>query len=251
MSNISAVIITKNEERNIGRCINSVQGVVDEIVVIDSFSSDLTPQICRAKGVKFIQTKWLGYAATKNFGHSQAKFDYILSIDADEALDEALQKAMLKVKPKLAGVYALNRLTNYCGKWIKHSGWYPERVTRLYNKKNVSWNEEDQVHETLKFVSPEKPILLQGHLLHFSFPKLSSHRRKIAHYSRLEAQEAKLLPWPQLSVKLLLSPTFKFVKMYFLKAGFLDGMAGFHLARLSAYSTYRRYNQAIQMKMDD
>ena len=128
MNKISAVIITYNEERNIARCLDSLKDVADEIVVLDSFSTDGTEEICRQKKAVFIQHEWIGYASSKNIANEKASNDWILSIDADEALSEMLIDSILKIKNQLSDkFYSFNRLTNYCGTWIKHSGWYPDR----------------------------------------------------------------------------------------------------------------------------
>ena len=128
MPKLSAVIITKNEERNIGRCLESLAGVVDETVVVDSFSEDKTREICELfEGVRFIEHEWMGYSDTKNHANSLASNDYILSLDADEELSEELREEILGIKRGLNEnvAFSLNRLTNYCGHWIRHSGWHP------------------------------------------------------------------------------------------------------------------------------
>jgi glycosyltransferase involved in cell wall biosynthesis len=133
---ISAVIITFNEEAKIGRCIDSLIGVADEILVIDSFSTDLTEYICKSKGVRFIQREFEGHANQKNFGNEQAQHNYILSIDADECLSDELKNSILEAKKSLKfDGYSVNRLSNFCGNWIHHSGWYPDTKMRLFNVK--------------------------------------------------------------------------------------------------------------------
>jgi glycosyltransferase involved in cell wall biosynthesis len=147
---LSAVIITYNEARNIGRCLDSLAGVADEIVVVDSFSTDDTERICRAHGARFVQHAFEGHIEQKNYALAQARYDWVLSLDADEALSDPLRAAILAVKvqaERLDG-YEMNRLTNYCGQWIHHSGWYPDRKLRLFDRRQGRWggvNPHDKV----------------------------------------------------------------------------------------------------------
>ena len=137
---ISAVIITFNEERNVGRAIESVMEVADEIIVLDSFSTDRTEQICAQYGVKFIQKEWQGYACSKNYANNLATYKWILSLDADEELDAEMTADILKYKQEgFHGAYVLNRLTNYCGTWIRHSSWYPDKKVRIFDKSIAKW----------------------------------------------------------------------------------------------------------------
>ena len=243
MMKISAVIITFNEERNIGRCLDSLISIADEIIVVDSFSTDRTKEICEQKNAKVVQTKWLGYAPTKNFGHTLAENNYILSLDADEAISEELKKSILSIKNNLSGAYEMNRLTNYCGSWIKHGGWYPDRKIRLFNKQTTQWKNL-VVHEHIEFLKPENIIHLQGDILHYSFNTLDEHKLKIEKYAKLEAQKIQHYSIVKIQFKKLFSPIATFIKMYFLKLGFLDGIAGFHVARLSSYASFKRYQAA-------
>src|ERR1041385_5289202 len=130
---LSVVIITYNEEKNIVRCLDSIREIADDIVVVDSFSTDKTEMICKEKGVRFIQHKFEGHIEQKNWAITQAKFPFVLSLDADEAPDEELKKEILKVKADANyDGYKMNRLTNYCGKWIRHCGWYPDTKLRIH-----------------------------------------------------------------------------------------------------------------------
>src|SRR6516225_8076489 len=140
MTSVSIVIITFNEEKNIRRCLESVKEIADEIVVVDSLSTDHTKSICKEFGVRFIEQKFLGYIEQKNFALDQAKYDYVLSLDADEAISKELVKSIQEVKqnPESDG-YRMNRLTNFCGKWIKHGSWYPDTKLRVFNRKKARW----------------------------------------------------------------------------------------------------------------
>ena len=135
MIKLSAVIITFNEEEHLEKCLSSLQNIADEIVVVDSYSTDGTKKICKDFGVRFIEQKFLGYKEQKNFALTQAKYDYILSLDGDEALSDTLKKSILEVKNNWnKDGYYCNRLNNYCGQWIRHSDWYPDRKLRLFKK---------------------------------------------------------------------------------------------------------------------
>jgi (heptosyl)LPS beta-1,4-glucosyltransferase len=239
---ISAVIITKNEERTLGACLESLQGIIDEIIIIDSFSSDNTKSIATSLGATFIQKEWKGYAQTKNIGNSLAKYDWILSIDADEVLSPELKKSILDWKVSNNAPYCeVTRLTNYCGKWIKHGGWYPEVKLRLFNRTHTNW-EGDFVHEQLVTSYENQPntLRLTGDLWHYSFPTIESHLFKINHFSTLAAKErAKKGKGTSIS-KIVLSPIWKFLSMYLIKKGFLDGLEGYVIASLSAYDKFIR-----------
>ncbi|MCG8474694.1 MAG: glycosyltransferase family 2 protein [Cytophagales bacterium] len=231
---ISAVIITKNEERIIEACLKAVQQVADEIIVIDSMSEDRTEEICAQHEVVFVKKPFEGYSKTKNYGNSLASGDYILSVDADEVLSEELIASILEEKkkgfPNVA--YRLKRLTNYCGHWIRHCGWYPDAKIRLWKRGAAEWTGD--IHETLSFISEISVEWLRGDLLHYSFYSVEQHIRQMNGYTTLMAREAfqkgKQAPiW-----KILLSPGFKFFKTFFLKRGFLDGYYGFVVCALSA-----------------
>lgn len=240
---ISAVIITLNEERNIARVIDSLQGIADEILVYDSHSTDKTAEICKEKDVRFIQDEWLGYSETKNKANQLAKHRYIFSIDADEALSEELRKSLLKVKEEgLEGYYSMNRLTNYCGKWIRHSGWYPDVKVRLFPKDQVYW-EGKWVHETLHIPGSLNKVHLKGDLLHYSYYNFKDHRQKADHYSELTANKMFEKGKTSGPLKPYLSGLARFISMYIFKLGFLDGKMGFKIAQISAASNVYKYKK--------
>jgi glycosyltransferase involved in cell wall biosynthesis len=244
MTKISAVIITLNEEENIRRCLNSLHGVVEEVVVVDSFSTDNTPNLCKLnKNTRFLQRKWAGYAKTKNWANEQATHPYILSIDADEALDEELRASILALKAKgLSGAYQLNRITNYCGKWIKHSGWYPDKKIRIFKNGSAYWS-NDLVHEKLIVDSSQSIHLLQGHLLHYSIKSIEQHKQVVAKYAALKAQDKINKGRPISASRYYLSAMVKFIVVYFFRLGLLDGINGWHIARLSAWSKIITYQK--------
>jgi glycosyltransferase involved in cell wall biosynthesis len=240
---ISATIITLNEERNIERCIRSLIPAADEIIVLDSFSNDRTETICKELNVRFEKRKWEGYSASKNYLNGLAQFDYILSIDADEALDEELQKAIRKIKDEPnPQVYSLNRITNYCGKWIKHSGWYPDIKVRLFPKDGSRWTGEF-VHEELEYPKNLEVIQLKGHLEHYSYYNFVEHRERADKYSVLTAKKMNKAGKKASIAKPWLSGFGRFVSMYLIKGGFLDGYMGFKIAQISAQSNVFKYKE--------
>ena len=165
MHPLSVVIITFNEERNIGRCIASVHGLADEVVVVDSESTDRTRAIAEELGARVLVRKWTDYSDQKNFANQQASHAYILSLDADEEVSSALRGSLLAAKSAgLQDAYSMHRLTNYCGHWVRHGGWYPDTKVRLFPKSAVRWEGEFE-HETLGL---EKGLPLS--LIHISEP---------------------------------------------------------------------------------
>lgn len=241
---ISATIITLNEERNIERCVRSLQPVADEIIVLDSFSTDRTEEICKSLGVRFEKRKWEGYSASKNHLNSLATGDYILSIDADEELDAELAEEINRIKgrgnEKVA--YSVNRLTNYCGKWIRHSGWYPDVKTRIFPKINSHW-EGEFVHEELILPENCEVIQLKGHLNHYSYYSYTEHRERADKYSALTAQKLFHRGKKASIMKPYLSAIGRFISMYVLKMGFMDGKMGFKIASISAASNIFKYKE--------
>ncbi|MGD1847455.1 MAG: glycosyltransferase family 2 protein [Salibacteraceae bacterium] len=245
---ISAVIITLNEERNIGRCLASIQPVVDEIIVIDSCSTDRTAAICEEYEVRFIKRKWAGYAQTKNFANGLANHQYVLSIDADEALSPALQLEIEKAKGKgLEGIYSFNRLTNYCGHWVRHGGWYPDVKARLFPKSVANW-EGNYVHEEIQFSGNPTKQHLQGDLLHYSIYSVKDHLDRVEKYTDLGAQKMLAAGKKGGRISGVLSAFSRFVRMYFLKLGFLDGWAGWKISTISAKASYLRYRKLEHLR---
>lgn len=240
---ISVVIITFNEERNIERCLLSVKSIADEIVVLDSFSTDATEPICRKHGVQFYQHAFDGHIEQKNRAITYASSPFILSLDADEALDETLQQEILKVKKNWTqDAYKMNRLTNYCGKWIRHSGWYPDTKLRLWNSRKGAWGGVNP-HDCYEMQAGCTTAFLKGNILHYSYYTIQDHYKQIDYFSSIAANAlyANGVSCPYW--KIILKPIAKFLKSYVVKTGFLDGLAGFTIARLSAIESYRRYKK--------
>jgi glycosyltransferase involved in cell wall biosynthesis len=248
MNTISVVIITLNEERNILRCLQSVKDIADEIIVVDSFSTDKTEDICINQNVKFIKTEWKGYSETKNFANNMAINDYIFSIDADEAVSDILKESIVIMKNNSnpANVYSLNRLTNYCGKWIKHSGWYPDSKFRIWKNGIAKW--EGELHENLVFNSNFKTEILKGDLLHFSYYSITDHIKQFNKFTDIGALQAfqnhkKANLWIA-----LYKSNWKFIRDYFFKFGFLDGYYGYVICKLSSKATFLKYLKIIELQ---
>ncbi len=244
MPEISVVIITFNEEKNIGRCLDSIKEIADDVVVIDSFSTDKTEEICKTKGARFVQHKFEGHIEQKNWAITQAKYPHILSLDADEALDETLVTSILKIKNNWQHEgYYMNRLTNYCGKWIYHCGWYPDKKLRLWNSRSGSWGGVNP-HDKYELKDGDKNAgYLKGDILHYSYYSIEGHKKQTDKFTTISANalfaEGVKASW----VKLYISPTVKFIQSYFLKFGMLDGYYGFQICKISAESTYLKYSK--------
>lgn len=250
MTPLSVVIIAYNEERNIGRCLESVQDVADDIVVLDSFSTDRTAEICAAFGVRFIQHAFDGHIQQKNRAVTHALYPHVLSLDADEALDETLKASILEVKKNwVSDGYTMNRLTNYCGQWIRHSGWYPDRKLRLWDSRKGRWGGENP-HDKYELTGENATTShLKGNILHFSYYTTNDHYRQAEYFTTILAksqfEKGRKAPW----LIMMLSPVAKFLRNYFIRLGILDGKAGFTIARISAWATYRKYKKIRQLQM--
>jgi glycosyltransferase involved in cell wall biosynthesis len=241
---LSVVIITFNEERNIGRCLDAIRTLADDIVVVDSFSSDRTEQICLEKGARFVSHAFEGHIQQKNWAITQARFPHILSLDADEAPDENLRQAILEVKKNWThDGYSMNRLTNYCGQWIHHSGWYPDTKLRLWDSRKGAWggtnpHDKYELHDT-----DARTEKLAGNLLHYSYYTIEEHYRQSDKFSTIAA---KVLHDRGKKVGFfvpVLKSISKFIRNYILKTGFLDGKNGWIICRITAYETWQKYTK--------
>ncbi len=238
---LSVVIITFNEERNIGRCIDSIKDIADDIVVIDSFSTDKTKEICLEKDVNFIEHTFLGHVEQKNYALTKAKYSYVLSLDADEAVDNTLKKSILVIKNNWThDGYYMNRLTNYCGKWIYYSGWYPDKKLRLWDTKKGIWKGTNP-HDCYSMEENTKIGYLKGDILHYSYYNLKEHISVAYKYSDISAKELLKSKAKVGFIKLFLSPFWRFIGGYFFKKGFKDGFFGLLIAVTSAYAVFLKY----------
>tara|TARA_R110002049_G_scaffold297888_6_gene487314 strand:+ start:1681 stop:2445 length:765 start_codon:yes stop_codon:yes gene_type:complete len=240
-SKLSVVIITFNEERNIGRCIDSVLPIADEILVVDSFSTDRTKEIATAKGASFIEHKFDGHIEQKNWARLQAKFEYILSLDADEALTPELLESINEVKKASHfQAYQMNRLTNYCGTWIHHSSWYPDVKTRLFTKDSGEWGGRNP-HDKYIVLQGIEVGKLKGDLLHYSYYTRQDHLDQIEKFSSISARAMFEKGTKGADSKKWYKAVARFIKIYLIHLGFLDGKAGFDIARFSAHAVYLKY----------
>ncbi|MFV0540017.1 MAG: glycosyltransferase family 2 protein [Aestuariibaculum sp.] len=248
MIKLSGVIITFNEERNIERCLQSLVHVVDEIVVVDSFSTDNTKHICEKYKVKFIEQEFLGYIEQKNFALTQASHDYIVSLDGDEALSEKLQKSIINLKSnwKLDGYYA-NRFNNFCGQWIKYSDWYPNKKLRIFDRRKASWKGINPHDNIVLNNTNNKTGHLQGDILHWTYQTYSEFNLKTEHFSSIAAQAYFNLGKKASIWNILFNPTWAFFKAYFLRFGFLDGLNGFVICVQTANITFLKYTKLREL----
>ena len=237
---ISVCIICFNEEKNIRRCLESSKWA-DEIIVVDSMSQDRTAEIAREYTDKVYQRAWPGYVEQKNFALSKAKGDWILSIDADEEISQGLKDEIRKEieKEDAKDGYKIPRLSFYQGRWIKHSGFYPDRQLRLFGRNRGYWVGK-RVHEMIHVNG--KVALLRNNLLHYPYKgTISGQLKTVDKFSTLLAENMYEEGKRCHLFFLLMRPFFKFTEMYFIKLGFLDGIAGFIIALTSAYAMFVRY----------
>ncbi len=249
---ISATIIALNEERNLPRALESLD-CVDEVVVVDSGSTDGTMEIARRYGARVFSHPWPGYAAQKNYAAEQATHDWILSLDADEALSEALSAEIKKIKGSGAGGrgpgdgdqgsampsgYRFPRLTQYLGRWILHGGWYPDYKLRLYNRSRGRWV-GDYVHESVRVEGPM--VTLKAPLHHFTCSSLSEHVRTMDRYTTMAAKELRAGGYRAGLLRLWLAPPGAFFRTYLLEQGFRDGYHGFLIAAMAAWYVFLKY----------
>ena len=252
MKKISATIITLNEEDKIRQCLESLRDVADEIIVVDSLSTDNTKLICEEFGVKFIEQKWLGYSEQKNLANNIASHDWILSIDADEVLSEKLKKSILKIKDSDTDtdvIFSFNRLNNYCGKWIHHSGFYPDKKIRIWNRKIGKW--EGIVHEVIKFSTKVKEVHLKGDLLHYSYAKPEDFEKQVFKFAELRARHYFDKGKKCASLLKIISPIYFFIQHYFFRLGFLDGKEGFVMCKVAAKATRHKYETLEQLTINN
>lgn len=242
MNPLSVVIITLNEERNIARCLDSLLPVADEIVVVDSYSTDSTKAICSKYNVRFTEQEFLGFNAQKNLALSLASHPLVLSLDADEVLSEELTRSILEVKEHAgADGWTMNRRTNYCGKWINHC-WYPDAKLRLWDARKGKWD-GNVIHEKVDMEPGSVVKHLRGDLLHYSYHTLDDHLLQMRRFTAISAEAMYAAGVRAGAWKLIVKPAAIFIKMYFIKQGFRDGYEGFLIARFSAFGEMIKYSR--------
>jgi len=239
---LSVVIIAMNEERDIGRCLESVRTVADDIVVVDSGSTDRTHQICREHEARVVVREFAGHVEQKNWALTQARFPHVLSLDADEALSPELAKSIAAAKAdwRFDGWW-VNRLTNYCGDWVRHCGWYPDPKLRLFVAAKGEWRGINP-HDHYEMLDPAAPTgRLAGDLLHYSYYSVAEHYRQMEYFAGISARALKERGERAGPLRPVTAAGARFVRNYVLKLGFLDGMTGWRVCRIDAWGAWLKY----------
>jgi glycosyltransferase involved in cell wall biosynthesis len=248
MHELSVVIITLNEEKNIATCIESVRQVANEIVVLDSYSTDKTIDIARKEGAVVYQQEFKGYGLQKNAALQHSSFDFVLSLDADEVLNSALVKAILYEKKfPSADAYIMNRCNNYCGKFIRHGSWYPDKKIRLFNKRIGKWS-NDLVHEKIEISSEAKIKELKGDILHYSYLTIAEHIAQNNKFSTLSSESLFKKGRRTNIFKVIVNPVWAFFLSYFMRAGFVDGFYGFVIAVNISHLTFLKHAKLMMLQ---
>ncbi len=248
MNSISVVLIAKNEAHIIADTIRSVQSLTDDIIVVDSGSTDGTQAIVQGLSATLIQSEWEGFGPTKNKGISAAKYNWILSIDADELADEALVKTLKKLElSRPENVYKIKFKTYLGNKLIRFGEWGKDAHIRLFNRNNVQWNNA-KVHEQLVLPAGTVVLHVTGYLLHYSMKDMSDYSTKMTGYALLNAEryfyEGRNASW----IKRYIAPSFSFVKHYLFQLGFLDGREGYIIAKMTCYYTFLKYARLHELR---
>lgn len=242
MIKLSAIIIAKDEEKNISNCLSSLEGLIDDaVVIIDSRTKDNTYEITKKFSFVYAEVKeWQGYSKTKIYALSKTKYDWVLWIDADEELTKELKNELseFKVKKTEFDCYDVARRAYFLGKWIKHSGWYPNRIKRLFNKTKIIFDDKN-VHEGL--IVNGKVGNLKNDLIHYTDPNIYHYLEKLNNYTSLASVELFNKNKKTRLIDILLRPLFIFIKMFILRLGFLDGFHGFLLASFSSFYVFSKY----------
>jgi glycosyltransferase involved in cell wall biosynthesis len=246
MPPISATIITHNEAESIARAIRSLD-CADEILVVDSGSTDATVQIAAELGARTLPHPWEGFAAQKDFAVREARHDWILSLDADEELNEEARAAIREWKQSTpsVGAYRLRRRARYLGRWILHSGWYPDWKVRLFHRGKARWV-GNYVHESVVADGPAET--LDGEILHYTCESLADHRKRIEFYTDLSAQELFERGGQSGWMRRMLAPPWVFVNTYFFRLGVLDGVPGFLIAWMATRYVHRKFVKIAQLQ---
>jgi glycosyltransferase involved in cell wall biosynthesis len=246
---VSACIITRNEEVNLPDCLASVRWA-DEVVVVDSRSTDRTREIAAAAGARVIERDFAGHIEQKNFAVGEARNDWVLCIDADERLSPELAASVRAAleDPAPAEAYECARLTFHVGRPIRHGGWYPDRKTRLFDRRRARWGGRNP-HDHVEVDG--RTGRLAGDLLHYSYRSISDHLRQIDFFTTISAREKREAGERSSFARMALRPAWKFLRMYVLKGGFLDGKAGFIVAATGAYYVFLKYAKLRELEGRD
>jgi glycosyltransferase involved in cell wall biosynthesis len=245
---VSAIVVCFNEERNIGACLDSLRWC-DEIVVVDSFSTDRTLEICRQYTERVVQRKWAGYRDQKAFAHSLATKDWVLLVDSDERVSPELRDEIKESLASYDSAYAgfsVPRLLFYLGRWWWRGGWYPDADVRLFRRERATWGGTDP-HE--KILVDGKVRRLRNPLYHFSYRDIEDHIQRINRFTSILSQELSNEKKRWRLSDALLRPGFRFFRSYVLQRGFLEGFAGFYVAVTSAVYVFLKYAKLWELEL--
>ena len=244
---LSVVIITKNEAHIIGTTLQSLQGLTDDFIIVDSGSTDATIEICKKFNATIIETTWDGYGQNKNKGIDAAKYNWILNLDADEAIDAELKMAIVQLELNdEETVYNFKFKNFFCNKWIRFGEWAGDKHIRLFNRNKVRWNTA-AVHEGLLLGNKTKVVMLPGNILHYTTQHIDEYIGKTIAYAKLNAQKYQLQGKQAGFFKLRMAPGFTFFQHYILRLGFLDGWEGYLIAKTTAWYTFLKYSFLKEM----
>jgi glycosyltransferase involved in cell wall biosynthesis len=242
---LSLVIITQNAVHDLARCLIAAQGVVDEIMIVDSGSTDQTVAIAKSYHARVLEAPWRGFGPQKQFAVTMAKHDWVLCLDADEVLTDILQKAIITtMQAPRYHAYQLRRANQFLGRSLRHGEGYPDLSLRLFHRQYAKWS-DDLIHEYVQTAMPHGQ--LDGDLLHYSAQNLSSYFVKQNHYTDLQAKQL----WQKRKKAdygaLFISPLFRFIKFYLLKQGFRDGLPGFIHIAVGCINSFMKYAKLIEL----
>jgi glycosyltransferase involved in cell wall biosynthesis len=245
---LSGVLITFNEERKVAGALKSLAAVCDDLVVVDSFSTDATPRICRQYTTRFVQREWEGYLGQKQYATDLAEYDWVLSLDADEKLSRGLMREIERWKRRSREVrsgYLIPRMAYFMGRWIRHTTWYPDRQLRLFRRSAGRWA-GGRVHE--RFRVEGEIGRLREHIYHYTYASLAEYLDQLQRFSSLAAEDSRDRGGRVGLWRLALAPPAIFLKNYLLRAGFLEGGAGFLISAMAATSTFFKYAKLWEMR---
>lgn len=228
---ISVVIITKNEADHIENCLNACLGFTDDMIVVDSGSTDQTVALAESLGARVYKQEWLGYGPQKNFGNQQSKYDWILSLDADERPNQELIHFLKSAQLKNGHIYQMKLIDHFADRKIKYSELRPKWKKRLYNRNEVKWN-RNVVHELLEIPKEIKILKISGKILHYSYNNIDDFRNKILYYAQLGAQQMHKEGIRPSVFKKYFNPYFRFFRSYIMYGGFLEGKLGFQISNI-------------------
>jgi glycosyltransferase involved in cell wall biosynthesis len=250
MQKISVVIICKNEEEEIGRCLQSIEGLTDDIVVLDNGSEDDTKNIIRKSRARLIEASWEGFGKTKNKATKLAKYDWVLNLDADESIDEELKRELLNLPLNNDNEVFEIKFKNFLGnKYVRFGEWGGDKHIRVFNRKKANWNEA-RVHEGLMLPAGVQVKKLNGFVLHYTVRNVGEFAEKMRRYAILNAEkyfeQGKKSSW----INIYAGPLFSFIKYYIFKGGFLDGWAGWTCAKMTSYYTFIKYARLLKLNKE-